>query len=398
MTLEAPPGDHLALGDRLALGEATVLAAVLAGAMSHAEPEHREITSDLVHDILARFSGLLPGGGAAGSSLDVVRAAGHRYADCGVSYAQALLELHRTIIEMSRQWWAAVPVSDVGALLQVSQAVEGEVGPMRTALSDGYCAGLAASGTRSLGRRQLAECLFDGGRPGAMLLRAANVQCARQYLLLSTVAPEQAVEDEVPERLGVPGTLARRAADRLDVLVPIGPRALVAGAGAGVAVRAFSRLSALTGASVAGAAVAPVDRLPVALGEARSTLDIASACGRSGAVFADQVLVERAMTGSTEALQQLAGVVEALASWPHLAPTLSALYDNDLDRSATAADLHIARRTLSKRLERIHQMTGLHPTSARGVQTFLSALAAERLVAPRDGTQETPDPIKTDAC
>lgn len=390
------------LRDRLAPGAAVVLAAVLASAASQTEPEHHDIASDLVSDVLVRFAGLLPGGDAAGSSLDAVRAAGHRYADRGVSHAQALLELHRTIIEMSRHWWAAVPVSEVSALLQVSQAVESEVEPMRTALSDGYCAALAASGTRSLGRRQLTECLLDGGHPGPTLLRAANVECARQYLLLSTVAPGQVVEDEVPERLGVPGALARRAGDWFDVLVPVGPRALVSGVE--VAGRAFTRLSALTGAPVAGAAVAPVDRLPVALREARATLDIASACGRSGAVFAEQMLVERAMTGSATALAELAGVTGVLARWPHLAPTLSALYANDLDRGRTAADLHIARRTLSKRLERIHEMTGLHPASARGVQTFLSALAAEQLVARRGSPPgraspyDTPDPVATDAC
>jgi sugar diacid utilization regulator len=108
-------------------------------------------------------------------------------------------------------------------------------------------------------------------------------------------------------------------------------------------------------------------------------------------VLADEVLVERALTGSPAAVAQLAGVVETLTPWPHLSGTLCALYDHDLDRSATADALHVARRTLTNRLDRIHRLTGVHPTSARGVQTFMTALAAHRLVRDDAGADRDPD-------
>jgi sugar diacid utilization regulator len=157
-----------------------------------------------------------------------------------------------------------------------------------------------------------------------------------------------------------------------------------------VAEQAFGRLASATGVTVAGAGVATREALPAAADEARRALRIATACGRSGAVLAGQLLVERAITGSGPAVRELAGLIGSLAPWPHLPATLAALYQHDLDRSATADHLHIARRTLTKRLDRIHQLTGIRPTSAHGVQTFLTALAADRLAVPAPVSASAP--------
>jgi hypothetical protein len=359
------------LADRLAAYEARIIAAVLDPA-PRGEPEHAEVTTALVRVVLRLVLGRDQEGGA-------LRDTGRRFAECGVSHAVALHELHRVIIEMSRQWWAAVAASDVTAMLAISQSIDDTVDRMRAELSDGYCAALAASGTRSLGRRQLAESLLTGRPAGPVLLRAADVEPAGHYLVLSVPASARTeVLDDPARSMSTPGALARRAGDRIDVLVPVGRSALDAPGDA--ATRAFRRLAAATGATVAGAAVGPRARL-VALGEeARTALEVGAACGRVGVVLPGQVLVERAMTGSASAVQELAGLVASLARWPHLPATLAALYEHDLDRSRTAEHLHIARRTLTKRLDRIHQLTGVHPTSAHGVQIFLTALSADRIV------------------
>lgn len=364
--------------ERRAAAESFVLAAVLSGTAPRREPEHATVTTALVRAVLRRFMAEV-----ADVELDPVRAAGRGYANAGVSHAHALCELHRTIIEMSRYWWASVSAPEVSAMLRLSQTVDAEVDAVRAALSDGYCAALAASGTRSLGRRQLAESLLGGRTIGPVLLRAANVDLAGHYMVLSSAAPS-GVED-VTERFGGAGVLLLSTDGRLDMLMPVGAGAR--GNQAATAGRAFDRLAALTGAVVAGAAFAARDALPTAAADARIALQIAEACDRRGAVLADQVLVERAMAGSAAALRQLAALIETLRRWPHLPSTLVALYAHDLDRSRTADHLHIARRTLTKRLDRIHQLSGIHPTSAHGVQTFLSALAADRLLA----TSATPD-------
>lgn len=363
------------LADRLAVHDERILAAVL-DPPAPGEPEHADVTAALVRAVVRLVLG-------REEQVGGLRDTGRRLAAAGVSHAGAVHELHRVIIEMSRQWWASVASSDVTAMLTISQAADEAVERMRAEISDGFCAALAASGTRSLGRRQLAESLLDGRPAGPVLLRAAGVEPAGHYLVLSIIAPGRTdVLDDPVRAAGNPGALARRADDRVDVLVPVARRALVAPADA--AGSAFARLAAGTGATVAGASVGPRHRLAVMAEEARGALEVGAACGRTGVVLPGQVLVERAMTGSGSAVQELAGLIASLSRWPHLPVTLAALYEHDLDRSRTAEHLHIARRTLTKRLDRIDQLTGIHPTSAHGVQTFLTALSADRLVG-RDG-------------
>jgi PucR C-terminal helix-turn-helix domain len=342
------------------------------------EPEHVEATGGLVRVVLEWAAGDGP------APLVACRELGGRYAGTGVSHAGMLHELNRVIIELSRRWWSTAATGDVGRVLRLSQVVESGMPALRAALGDGYCAALAASGTRSTGRRRLAAGLLAGAPAGRRLHEVAHVEQAGHYLLLSVAAREVRVSaDEVADRFGCPGVLVHGDADVLDVLVPVGRRAL--DAQADVTARAFDRLATLTGVTVAGTAVAPVAELAEAAAGARSALRIARACGRRGPVPAEQVLVEQALTGSVQARGRLAELIGSLARWPHLPQTLLALYENDLDRSATADALHIARRTLSKRLDRIHQLTGIRPTSAHGVQTFLSALAVDRMaIAERD--------------
>ena len=375
--MTAPP-----IEARLDQQRAAVRAAVLSTAVAGAEPEHEPVTTDLADALLARFAAGLGGPPPPDVDLGVWRGLGGRYADAGVSHSQALHELQRAIIEVSRCWWAAAVPSEVPDLLRVGQVIDDDVELIRAAISDGYCVVLAASGSRSAGRRQLAECLVTGHVPHPGLLRSAGVEPAAQYLVLCVAAPAAVSVDDVADRFGIPGVVCLRSGGRVDVLVPIARRSL--SEPADVAGRGFTRLAGLIPVTVAGASVGAVADLPAAVREARATLAIAATCERRGAVLADQVLVERALGGDRPAMVELAAVVAALDPWPHLPRTLRALYDNDLDRSRTADDLHIARRTLTKRLDRIHQLTGVHPTSARGVQTFLSAMAADHLVHDRD--------------
>jgi hypothetical protein len=50
-----------------------------------------------------------------------------------------------------------------------------------------------------------------------------------------------------------------------------------------------------------------------------------------------------------------------------LVETLAVFLDLDLDRTASAARLHIHRRTLTQRLDRIRALTGHDPRSSRGL-------------------------------
>jgi PucR C-terminal helix-turn-helix domain len=196
--------------------------------------------------------------------------------------------------------------------------------------------------------------------------------------VLCALAPAlRGVTGDIADAMGVPGVLMHDRDEHVWVLVPT-PRLSVSSP-AGPVARAFVRLSAATGVTVVGSAVADVAGVPDAAEETREILTTAVACGRRGAVLAEDVMVERALTGSTSAVDALARIIPELARFPHLPETLDVLYEHDLDRSGTADALHIARRTLTNRLDRIHRLTGFHPASARGVQIFMSALAADRI-------------------
>lgn len=59
-----------------------------------------------------------------------------------------------------------------------------------------------------------------------------------------------------------------------------------------------------------------------------------------------------------------------------LVQTVRELYRHDLDRRATSRALHVHRNTLDYRLGRVTALTGVSPTSVRGIQLFSSALTA----------------------
>ncbi|WP_137159894.1 helix-turn-helix domain-containing protein, partial [Blastococcus sp. CCUG 61487] len=58
--------------------------------------------------------------------------------------------------------------------------------------------------------------------------------------------------------------------------------------------------------------------------------------------------------------------------------TLTAFLDADLDRRAAASALGVHANTVDNRLERIAELTAVHPRSTRGIQLFGAALAVRR--------------------
>ncbi len=54
--------------------------------------------------------------------------------------------------------------------------------------------------------------------------------------------------------------------------------------------------------------------------------------------------------------------------------TLDAYYRNDMNRLLTAAYLHIHPRTLDYRIQRVRDLTGINPTTTRGIRTLSSII------------------------
>ena len=80
------------------------------------------------------------------------------------------------------------------------------------------------------------------------------------------------------------------------------------------------------------------------------------------------------------ACARLAALLAPVETVPELLPTLQAWLHHDRNRRETAQALYIHANTLDRRLERLAGLTGLDPTTARGLATVQAALIARALV------------------
>lgn len=138
----------------------------------------------------------------------------------------------------------------------------------------------------------------------------------------------------------------------------------------------------------AGAAVSPVEDLPEAVDRARLVACLALAVPLLDLVVsAEQLPLELTLLQDETFATAMCTLVEPIGMRPDLLTTIRVLYQLELNRTSTARRLGIARRTLSGRLSRIHELTSLDPTSTRGIQILHTALTAVSL---RDANRSAP--------
>lgn len=119
---------------------------------------------------------------------------------------------------------------------------------------------------------------------------------------------------------------------------------------------------------------------PVAAGEAREVLRLAALLGRdSGAVRLDDVLLEHAVSQPAGTAERLTALLDPLNAKPELVETLQRWFAADFDRRSAARALFVHPNTLDYRLRRVGELTGLDPSTARGMQLLGAALIARRL-------------------
>ena len=150
--------------------------------------------------------------------------------------------------------------------------------------------------------------------------------------------------------------------DPVHALVPAQERALALARG----------LAELTPHACAiGMATGPADALAETLALARRVSQAAPVQTAPGHVCtAADVFIELGTTQQPHIDQWLREVAGQLARGPNLVTTLDAYYRNDMNRLLTAAGLHIHPRTLDYRIQRVHDLTGINPTSTRGIRTL----------------------------
>jgi DNA-binding PucR family transcriptional regulator len=99
----------------------------------------------------------------------------------------------------------------------------------------------------------------------------------------------------------------------------------------------------------------------------------------AGGYLLRDVLLEYQLTRPSDALVELTRLLNPIDRNPDLPHTLDVYLANDLDRRRTASALHVHPNTLDYRLRRIVELTGLDPSTSRGLQLLGAALAARRL-------------------
>jgi hypothetical protein len=117
-----------------------------------------------------------------------------------------------------------------------------------------------------------------------------------------------------------------------------------------------------------------------ALQEAMWAADLLARGGCAGqAMFLLDLMPEAVVNGRADLRERLISRLAAVRARQQLWMTLRALYDRDLDRGRTARWLGIHRSTLDYRLNCVHRLTGVSPTSVRGIVLWSLALAADAL-------------------
>jgi sugar diacid utilization regulator len=246
-------------------------------------------------------------------------------------------------------------------------------------------------------RRALASALL-AGEPADSLAQRLGVTIASAYVVVALrIDPHPDENDR-----GVGGAIAarrkvRRAQRALDewlgepvvgLLDPIGGAVLLP-AEPGTALDYADQLPDLVGAvsKAAGADVTAGGAVAVGIGDiarasaqAHDVVRLARVLGREpGGYLLRDVLLEYQLTRPSDAQSDLAQLLVPLDRNPDLPLTLEVYLDHDLDRRKTAAALHVHPNTLDYRLRRIVELTGLDPSTTRGLQLLGAALASRRL-------------------
>ncbi|QXJ20171.1 helix-turn-helix domain-containing protein [Actinomadura graeca] len=321
------------------------------------------------------------------ADLALIASVGHERGRAGVSLGshRRVLGLHSTLTV--REIHEAAGATELDALMQIL----GWIGPQGVATQDAYTRGFLEGQRHTLPFaervEQLAGALLAGEPAGPELARRLGMPVPAAYLL--TVV-RIADEDAVP----APSVRSEILGILLDLdRVPMGwqgPLEFVVLPPAGgcdpAEATAEDRRRALTLAAAfaesvgrrcaVGATVSDARGLPEALPLARRICRAAplEPVPRRVSTIAD-VFVELGAAGLPEIDRWLRRIADLLFQGPDLVVTLDAYYRHDMNRLLTAAHLYVHPRTLDYRLRRARELTGIDPTTTRGVRTLSAAVA-----------------------
>lgn len=266
---------------------------------------------------------------------------------------------------------AAAGPDDAGAVLHLTREQLRAVGLTVTRVAEAYLAGAA---DQHVAVRELTWALVRGEGPADVAARY-GLPLESGYLVCRVRAARGG--DTQAARAALRWVLARtapRAAGRaLSLRDDLGGYVLLPGS---FPVEELARPASGDAVPVVGVAPAATpDDVPAAAVRADR---IAAVAGRPGVHQLADVLLEYHLSGPLDSAAEVAAVLDPLAGHPDLLPTLRAFLDADLNRRGAAQALGVHPNTVDNRLDRIGELTGLDPRSARGIQLFGAAIVVRR--------------------
>jgi hypothetical protein len=361
-----------------------------------------EILGITTENLRLFFAALREGRNLTGDELGDIRTSAARRAEERVPLDAVLTAYH---VGGRIGWQALVEAArpdETDALIAAGERVQHNVQQVAAAVAAAYLEEQQTIyGEERDARRGLASALLNGEPTDALAARL-GARIAPAYVVVVIHVGPLADEGDA----GVGGAVAarrkvRRLQSTLDetagepvlaLLEATGGAALLPTTEAdavGLADRLPELATALgrsAGADVlAGGAVAV--GVPEITRAAAQAHDVVRLAGRlalpPGGYLLRDVLLEYQLTRPSDALDALRGLLDPIDRNPDLPRTLEVYLAQDLDRRRTAAELHVHPNTLDYRLRRIVELTGLDPSTSRGLQLLGAALAARRLGASR---------------
>lgn len=231
-------------------------------------------------------------------------------------------------------------------------------------------------------RRGIADALLTGRDPvewaNDPVIPVADAFLVAVFRLSGTRGgPASALRHRVE---AIPGVFLRLDAGGWTALIPLQPGDDGAATLAALAARLPAQTSGPPPYWVGVGTARSREAIPATFAEARVLAELGRCLARRDVLCRRQNLqFEYTVAVSDAARPGLAAVLAPLDTQPMLAETLEVFVDSGFNQLATARQLTVHRNTVTYRLSRVHELTGLDPHRPADAMTLSAARLARRL-------------------
>jgi len=387
---------HLQLEQDLDRIVAAVVASVADLAPTYASIPREQVLSEFARVVATTTRAFIEvvrtGAMPTQEALEPMAVAAGLRAEEGVPLSDILTAYHVGISLVVDDLTPRMTPEDGDSLARVYRLLLGFLSRVMEAASRGYLAASSETFRETQGAKQvLLDALLEGDEP-RMIAERVGLRLPVTYGVLALQIGTH--PDELAERvdasiaarrklrrlrhaldLAHPDALASFTATGATVLVPV-----VDATGDGDPERLVHALEQAAGAPILAAhEPALVPAVPAAVSLTAEVLAVARNVGwTDGVVRLRDVAVAYQLSRPTAASERLADLLAPLAAHPDLMATLEAFAFARLNRRRTAKRLNVHVNTVSYRLNRVRELTGLDVADALDLQTLLAAVAARR--------------------